>query len=168
MAVLSSSRPFTDTRRFKVMRVLVGAANPLVRAMLARGSGGPMAKAVMLLRFRGRRSGRWHTTPVGYVRDGRTIVIVTSPTYRWWRNVVGGADVEVRVDGRWRTGRARLVSPDDPHYDETVALHVDRRGPAMLRSFGVEVDEHGRVPVAARAAAAERAHLVRIELEPGT
>jgi deazaflavin-dependent oxidoreductase (nitroreductase family) len=160
----SDPKPFTETRQFKVMRTAVGVSKPLVMAMLKRGSGGPMAKNLMLLRFRGRTSGTWYTTPVGYVREGDTVVIVTSPTYAWWRNVVGGADVDVRLDGRWRTGRARIVSPDDPEYDATVALQVSRRGPGMLRGFGVPVDDHGHVAPDGREAAGKAAHIVRVEL----
>ena len=157
--------PFTETRRFKVMQTLIGATNPLMRAMLRRGSGGPMGRNVLLLRFRGRSSGRWFETPVGYVRDGDTVVVVTSPTYRWWRNVTGGADVDVRVDGRWRQGRARIVAPDDADYDATIALQVGGRGPGMLRGFGVTVGDDGRVAPEAREAAGRLVHLVRIELD---
>lgn len=159
-----ATTPLTETRRFKAMRAIVGATNPFIRALLRRGSGGPMAANLLLLRFQGRQSGRWFETPVGYVREGDTLVVVTSPTYRWWRNVEGGADVDVRLDGRWRVGRARIVSPADPAYDETVAIQVARRGPGMLRGFGVQVDDAGRVAPAAREAAAAAAHLVRIEL----
>lgn len=157
-------RPFTDSPQFKVMRVLIGAAGPFVRWQLRRGAGGRMAKSLLLLRFRGRRSGRWFTTPVGYARDGDVVVIVTSPTYTWWKNLREGAEVDVRLDGGWRTGHARLVGPDDPAYEATVALQVASRGPGMLRGFGVNVDDDGRVPVEDRAAAAERALLVRVEL----
>jgi deazaflavin-dependent oxidoreductase (nitroreductase family) len=156
---------FTDTRRFRTMVRVMNAANPLIRGVLGSRFSGPLGKALMLLRFQGRKSGRWHTTPVSYVREGRVIVVVTSPTYRWWRNVDGGADVEVRVAGRWHRARARLLRPDDPDYDATVALQVRKRGPNMLRGFGVPVDDAGVVPAEARASAPERAHIVRFELE---
>ena len=157
-------RAMTDTPQFKVMRALMGAATPGVRWVLGRGSGGPLARTFLLLRFRGRRSGTWYTTPVGYAREGDVVVIVTSPAYTWWRNVRGGADVDVRVGGAWRQARARIVGPDDPDYAETVALQVRSRGAGMLRAFGVAVGEDGTVAPADRAAGAERAHIVRVEL----
>ena len=159
-------RPFTDIPQFKVMRALVGAANPFVRQILARTSGGRLGMSLMLLRFRGLKSGRSFTTPVGYARQGDTVVVVTSPTYRWWRNILDGAEVQARLDGRWRAGRARIVDPNDPGYDEAVALQVAQRGPRTLRGFGIDVDDHGRVSAAGRAVAAARAHIVRIELTP--
>lgn len=159
-----SNTPMTDTRRFKVMRGIVGAANPVVRRLLDSRFAGPMARALLLLRYRGRRSGRTFATPVGYVRDGDRVVLVTSPSYGWWPNMVGGADVELRLPEGWRRGRAEVVFPDDPRYDETVALQVAKRGPAMLRGFGIEVDGAGRITPAAKATATQHAHIVLVTL----
>lgn len=156
--------PMTDTRRFKVMRGLVGAANPLVRRLLDSRFAGPMSRALLLLRYRGRKSGRTIATPVGYIRDGDRVVIVTSPSYGWWPNMVGGADVEVRLPEGWRRGHAEVLFPDDPRYDATVALQVAKRGPGMLRGFGVDVDDAGRVALEARATATQHAHIVLVTL----
>jgi deazaflavin-dependent oxidoreductase (nitroreductase family) len=163
---MASETPFTETRRFKVMRTVIGALNPLMVRLLGSRFAGPMAKNLMLLRFIGRTSGRTYTTPVGYVRDGDRVVVVTSPTYRWWRNVRDGAAVQVRLDGVWRDGHARVVPATDPGHDEAVALQVRGRGPGMLRGFGVPVDDHGHVPEAARAGLDEKALIVVIELAP--
>lgn len=151
---------FTETRRFRVIRRVIGAMNPLIKRLIDSSLGGPMNKQLLLLRYRGRKSGRTFTTPVGYFREGDTIVMVTSPTYRWWPNFVGGAEAELRLPEGWRGGRVEVVMPDDPRYDETVAFQVSRRGPAMLRSFGLDVDDRGRVSAESKATAATKAHLV--------
>ena len=156
--------PLTETRRFRVIQTIIGAFNPVMGRLLASRFGAAPGKALMLLRFRGRRTGAWHSTPVGYVREGDTIVVVTSPTYRWWKNVVGGAPVHVRAAGQWYAATARVLMPDDPLYDETVALQLRGRGPRMLRGFGVPVTDDGRIPDEARAEAPSKAHIVRIEL----
>lgn len=160
-----ATRAFTDTRQFKIMRTLVGAANPLITRLLGSRFAGPLAGSLLLLRYQGRRSGRTYTTPVGYAREGDRIVVVTSPAYSWWRSVVGGADVGVRLDGEWRRARAQLTNPTDPGYDDAVALQVGKRGPRMLRGFGIPVTDDGRVPADARATASTRAHIVRIDLD---
>ena len=156
--------PLTDTRRFKVMRGVVGATNPLIRRVLDSRFAGPMSRALLLLRYRGRKSGRTITTPVGYVRDGDRVVMVTSPSYKWWPNMVGGADVELRLPEGWRRGRAELLFPDDPRYEETVAFQVAKRGPGMLRGFGVDIDDAGRIAPEAKAAATRYAHIVLVTL----
>lgn len=161
-----SVTPMTETRRFKVMRGIIEAANPLVRRLLDSRFAGPLSKALLLLRYRGRKSGRTVATPVGYVRDGDRVVIVTSPSYGWWPNMVGGADVEIRLPEGWRQGRAEVLFPDDPRYDDTAALHVAKRGPGMLRGFGVDIDDAGRVAPEAKATAAQHAHIVLVTLLP--
>ena len=159
-------KAFTDTRMFKVMRTLVGAANPFMTRLLDSRVGGRAAQALLLLEFRGRTSGKTFRTPVGYVRSGDRLVIVTSPTYRWWRNVVGGAPVRVRLPEGWRDGQARVLMPDDPAYDSAVATQVAKRGPGMLRGFGVDVDDAGRIDPATKATAPTHAHIVEILLVP--
>lgn len=167
ITIRPAGRAFTDTRQFKILRALVGAANPLVTRLLASRFAGPLARNVLLLQYRGRKSGRTFTTPVGYAREGDRIVVVTSPAYSWWRSVVGGADVIVRIDGGWRAARALLLTPTDPGYASAVALQVGKRGPGMLRGFGIPVSDDGRVPAEARAVASTRAHIVRIDLDKG-
>ncbi len=162
---MAESTAFTETRRFKVMRTVVGAGNPLMKRLLDSRFAGPMARQMLLLRYRGRKSGRTFTTPVGYVRDGERIVMVTSPSYRWWPNFLGGAQAELRLAEGWQRARVEVVAPDDPRYDEVVALQVAGRGPGMLRGFGVEVDDAGRVSPEAKATASGRAHLVLATLQ---
>ena len=161
-----TQKAFTDTRAFKVMRTLVGLGNPFVKRLLDSRFGGPMSRNLLLLEFTGRTSGKTFRTPVGYVRDGDRIVIVTSPTYQWWKNVVGGAPVRVRVAEGWRAAHARVLMPDDAGYDRAVETQVAKRGPGMLKGFGVDVDEAGRIDPAARAAAPSHAHIVEIMLAP--
>lgn len=163
---MAEAQAFTDTRQFKIMRRVIGGTNPLTKRLLDSRFAGPMAKALLLLRYRGRKSGRTFTTPVGYVREGDRVVMVTSPTYKWWPNLVGGADVELRLPDGWRSGRGEVVMPDDPRYDEALALQVSKRGPSMLRGFGLEVDDQGRLDPESRETAATKAHLVLVTLEP--
>ena len=160
--------PFTETKQFKVMRAVIGATNPLTRRLLAGRFGRRMNRALLLLEFTGRRSGRTYRTPVGYVRDDERLVLVTSPAYRWWKNVVGGARVRVRLPEGWRQGEARLLLPDDPTYDDAVATQVRGRGPGMLRGFGLKVDDGGRLDPAARHEAPSKAHIVEIRLDPAS
>lgn len=165
---MASETSFTETRRFRVMRSVIGTLNPLMVRVLDSRLAGPMARRLMLLRFIGRTSGRRYTTPVGYAREGERVVVVTSPTYRWWRNVGDGADVEVRLDGAWRAGHARVVSATDAEHADLIALQVRARGPRMLRGFGIAVDDHGRVPAEARTGLDEKALIVLIDIAPAS
>lgn len=156
--------PFTETRRFRIMRTVIGAANPLIRALLASRFGERMNRSLLLLRFRGRTSGDWYSTPVSYARDDARIVVVTSPSYQWWKNIRDGADVEVRTSGQWYVARARVLSPQEPAFDTAVALQVAERGPNMLHGFGLDVDDAGYLTDEARADADRHALLVELIL----
>jgi deazaflavin-dependent oxidoreductase (nitroreductase family) len=167
MPTVDKPRALIETRRFKVMRRVVGALNPLMRRLLDSRFSGRMARQLLLLEFLGRKSGRTFRTPVGYVRRGDRVVMVTSPAYTWWHNLVGGAPVRVRLPDGWRRAQAEVVMPDDPRYDEVVALQVSGRGPGMLRGFGLAVDDAGHISPEAKATATQHAHLVLVELEVG-
>ena len=73
--------------------------NPVVRALLQSPIHGFWSKKFMLITFTGRRSGRRYTTPVRYVRLDDTIRCFTSSESQWWRNLRGGAEVNLRIEG---------------------------------------------------------------------
>jgi hypothetical protein len=126
------------------MRAVVGVANPLTVRLLGAGAAGPVARSLLVLEFTGRRSGRVRRTPVGYARDGSTVLIPTHRSYRWWKNTVAGAKVRLRLPEGWRDAWAEAIDPLDPRYLELVKTYADLRGPGILRAFGLDVDEHGR------------------------
>jgi deazaflavin-dependent oxidoreductase (nitroreductase family) len=68
--------------------------------------------SLLLLSFRGRRSGRRFTIPVMYAeRDGTLTVFVGHPDRKtWWRNLRQGAEVEVRLHGDRLRGQAAVAS----------------------------------------------------------
>jgi len=66
----------------------------------------------MLITFSGRNSGRQFTTPVRYFRDGETVRCFTSAENQWWRNLRGGVDVVLRIEGRDAPYHAKAVEND--------------------------------------------------------
>jgi hypothetical protein len=101
-------------QRFSNLFVIGLLRSPLHR--LADGS-------LLLITFRGRRSGRRFTIPVMYAeRDGRlTIFVGHAERKRWWRNLRGGAEVEVRLRGRRLTGHGEVVEGSAP-----IETYLDR------------------------------------------
>ena len=69
---------------------------------------GIVSRKLLLLTFTGRTSGKRHTLPVGYAREGDTVLIGAAGP--WWKNLRGGAQVTVLLRGRERTGSAEAVS----------------------------------------------------------
>src|SRR5213082_851233 len=80
----------------------------LLRSPFHRLASGSLA----LITYRGRESGRHITTPVMYAeRDGAQTIFVSHPERKiWWRNLRGGAEVDLVLRGRRLHGRADVVS----------------------------------------------------------
>lgn len=78
----------------------------------------------MLLTVVGRRSGSRYTIPVGYVRQGGSLDILVAGKHvkAWWRNLQGGAPVEVLLRGRTLTGMAEALTFQHEPRRFTVAL----------------------------------------------
>jgi deazaflavin-dependent oxidoreductase (nitroreductase family) len=69
--------------------------------------------SLMLITFRGRRSGKVFTTPVRFIQNDGVIRCFTSRENQWWKNMRGGADVELRIQGEERRYKATAID-DDP------------------------------------------------------
>src|SRR5437868_10453983 len=81
--------------------------NPLMRLGLSsrfhRHAG---SDTLMVLAFRGRRSGKMFRFPIGYLQD-ESILICYSP-FGWWKNLAGGASVTVVLRGQPLGGSAEV------------------------------------------------------------
>ncbi len=79
-----------------------------------------------MLTCTGRRSAREFTLPVGYLPDGRELVVICqhAPQKRWRRNLRGGAPVVLRsTNCRLFRDLARAVGqPDDCHMRTITSL----------------------------------------------
>jgi deazaflavin-dependent oxidoreductase (nitroreductase family) len=142
--------------------------NPIVAGILRSPLHGVMSKSVMLLTYRGRRSGRLFTTPISYVRHGEDLLAVASRDHAWWKNLRGGAPVRVHLRGWELKGTGRVF--EDEAIEEGL-LYVLRAVPAYRNHWGVRLDEGGQPknPAALTRIARENA-LVRLsdltEAEP--
>jgi len=76
----------------------------------------------LLLRSKGRRSGRTRTNALVYARDGGDYLLVASnggadKPPAWLHNVRADPTVEVQVGRERRPASARIVEPGNPDYD---------------------------------------------------
>ena len=90
---------------------IVGIVNKVFIGLIDAPVVGPLVRRAMInIRYVGRRSGKTIETPVGYRRAGEKIVInVMSPDKKtWWRNFLGdgGPITLLKLDGQDRTGHA--------------------------------------------------------------
>jgi deazaflavin-dependent oxidoreductase (nitroreductase family) len=92
-------------QRFGNLFVIVLLRSPLHRLL---------SRSLVLVTYRGRRSGRSFTVPVMYAEStGELIVLVGHPERKsWWRNLREGAPVELRLRGRRLHGTATVTDAE--------------------------------------------------------
>lgn len=95
--------------------------NQVIRMVLVSPAHRVVSGRLALIEVTGRRTGRRHTFPVGYKRDGErvTIAVVLPERKVWWRNLRDGAPVRLRLAGHERTGKAQV------HGDERSGVSVE-------------------------------------------
>lgn len=90
----------------RLFRMLVKAQNPFMKWLLRSPFHGIVSRSYMLLTFTGRKSGKVYSIPVQYAQEGRTLYVMSSRGYVWWKNLRGGAAVQIRLRGKDVRGRA--------------------------------------------------------------
>ena len=128
------------TRRHPIERVhppklLMRLVNPLMRALASRSE--LVQSFVLVLHYRGRRTGQRYDLPVGYrLVDGRILLFTNS---EWRHNFRDGREIEVTYRGQRRPARATLI--DEPAI--VAALYQKRFGEMdrrrAQRDLGVRV-----------------------------
>ena len=119
--------PKPAVERVRPPDVVMGAINPVMRKLLRSRFSGPVGKALLLLRYSGRRSGRTYELPVGYHDiEGQPCLLTNSG---WRVNFRGGAPVTIVLQGQPRQAQATLV--EDP--DTVAAIYHD-----MISELGVK------------------------------
>jgi deazaflavin-dependent oxidoreductase (nitroreductase family) len=103
--------PLTTTRAITRKKRLERFGNLFVIALLRSPLHRLVSGSLLLISFRGRRTGRRFTIPVMYAeRDGALTIFVGHPERKtWWRNLRNGAEVEVRLRGDRLRGRAAVA-----------------------------------------------------------
>lgn len=112
----------------------------LLKYVLRTPLHGIFSKSIMLLVFRGRKTGRVYKTPVSYVREGNVVTAFTDSP--WQRNLLGGAPVTVYLKGKAVKGFAKVI--DDRHaVIEALSNHL-RHVRFDAKYYGVSFDAQGQ------------------------
>jgi deazaflavin-dependent oxidoreductase (nitroreductase family) len=94
-----------------VSRILQGTVqffNPVARFILSSRLHAVMSGRLALLTFTGRKTGRSHTTPVSYVREGSSLLVPAGGA--WWKNLRDGGGAQVRLRGIWRSVTPEVIT----------------------------------------------------------
>lgn len=76
---------------------------------------------LVMLKFKGRKSGKEFVTPVGYSKFGDTFFIALTETHnrQWWRNYIEAWPMELQHKGKWCSGVAIVLTPGSDVYKQS-------------------------------------------------
>lgn len=103
---------------------------------------GMISKSVLLVTYRGLKSRKTYTTPVNYVEIEPGVLLVTSTRTRmWWRNLRGAAAVTLRLRGKDVAAIGEALE-DAGEVAEGLLSYLSS-APQYARYFKVGLDEDG-------------------------
>ena len=136
--------------------------NPMMKGLLKSPLHGVVSSRIMIIGFEGRKSGKHYATPVSYVQEQDEVYCFTHS--QWWRNLIGGAPVELHLRGEKRQGTAHPEAEDDDLIAEKLGQML-RAVPSDAPFYEVNLDENGEPDPQDLRRAAEDAVMIRITLE---
>ncbi len=148
--------------RFTSIKRIIRKLNPLIIAILRSPLHSMLSKAILLITFTGRKSGKRYTTPVMYAREGETVYVFTHGV--WLKNLQGGAPVSLRIHGQDRNGLAMPVSEDKQQIADGLGLFLTHH-PSNKGIYNVTLDENGKPKAEDLLRAAQTATMIKIQLE---
>jgi hypothetical protein len=97
----------------KFWKAFVRLQNPLMKWLLRSPFHALVSNSYMLLSVTGRKTGKVYTTPVQYYQQDKVLKVITSRDYVWWRNLIGGAEVRMRLRGNVESGYTSISTNPD-------------------------------------------------------
>jgi NAD(P)-dependent dehydrogenase (short-subunit alcohol dehydrogenase family) len=149
-----------DLHRTGFIRFMNRVLSPILRSPLHW----PVSKALLLVEFTGRKTGKHYSIPIEYRRRGNVISFHTAAP--WWKNLRGGAPVRLWLGGRPVNSTAEVIT--DPvvvagEMAREIAV-VLKRAPRLARFYGVRIEPDGRLNPADLAELARKTAVVRVRI----
>jgi deazaflavin-dependent oxidoreductase (nitroreductase family) len=137
-------------------------ANDFVKILLRSPLHALLGGNLMLITVTGRKTGRAITTPVNFFRNEDTLWVISSRSRKWWRNVCGGADVNLHLQGRDIKACAETVL-DEKLVADQIGKYVQHL-PMAASALGVRL-QNGTANCEDTARLAKERLFVKIQLE---
>lgn len=122
---------------------LLRIANPVVRGVLGSRGHRLLSGALVVLTYRGHRSGREFRIPLQYAEtpDGSIVAVAVRPERkRWWRSFTRPTDASLLVAGASRAVTGRLLEGEERRTSLRTYL---ARFPRAARPLGLSAEPDG-------------------------
>jgi deazaflavin-dependent oxidoreductase (nitroreductase family) len=136
--------------------------NTIMIGILRSPLHGLISGDIMLVTYQGRKSGKTYTTPVNYIRDGEILLVTSLQKRTWWRNLLGGAPVMLRLQGH------KVKAIGEAFTDEALVntnfLAILNRAPQYAKYFSIRLDTNGEPNLEEVSQAAKERTVIRFQL----
>jgi len=116
--------------------------NPIMVWMLYSPLHGMLSGNMMVLNYTGRKSGKAYRLPISYKRIDDTLLTGSYKRRTWWRNLIGGVTVIVRLQGKDINGQAEVIE-DEQGVMNGITAYIGG-DPRTARMFGVKLGSDGQ------------------------
>jgi hypothetical protein len=136
--------------------------NPIMIWILRSRFHKMLSGSIVLLTLTGRKSRRTINVPVNYIRDGKTLWVVSDRERIWWRNLTGGAALSVTLARKTKHARGEVIL----HDKEVIHALTEyfKLAPRMAKFFKVKLNRQGNPDLADLGAAARGRVVIKITL----
>jgi hypothetical protein len=141
--------------------------DPLVSMILRSRLHSWMSASVMLITYRGWKSGKEITLPVNYAQDGHMIYIVPGMPERknWWRNFREKTPVQLTLRGEVLSGNGMLLDPATQLEEIVTGIKVKLdRYPSLAKTYHIHSHSDGSWDDADLHREAETLVMIRVEM----
>jgi deazaflavin-dependent oxidoreductase (nitroreductase family) len=141
---------------------------PLVSLILRSRFHRWMSATVLLITYRGRKSGKEITLPVNYAQDGQYVYIVSGMPEKksWWRNFREKTPVQLTLRGKVLSGSGVLLDPVTQAEEIVTGITVKlNQFPSLASSYHIRTTPDGGWDPADLKQAAQNLVMIRVELK---
>lgn len=100
---------------------------------------GMLSNGMMLITVTGKKTGNKYTTPVGYYAEDGYLWVITSRERKWWRNLQGGANVDLFLKRKIERAFAETVT--DEKLVEARMYEYLRHIPQAAKPMGIRMND---------------------------
>ena len=119
--------------------------NPIIKWLLNSPFHRLISNNMMLIIYKGRKSGKTYSTPVNYLElvdtEGKYLAAMSLKGRVWWRNLREGTPVTVLFRGKNLQGVAEVIE-DNQEVADFLSIYL-QQFPQMAKYFQITLDENG-------------------------
>jgi hypothetical protein len=138
--------------------------NPLIILLMRSPLHRIASGAIVVLTYKGRKTGKRYRTPLSYVRDDDCILILTFRRRTWWRGIDPEVPVSVRLEGSEYPALVEILE-DPSDLLPAMATYMQKMDYVAQR-LNIEIDEDGNPDPEDLARASEGRLIVRAKIMP--